>query len=210
MNNPVDCSKLDRRQTLKAIAFVPAAYSSFSLLDGLSPEAAFAEGREIHEHLPAKASMDKASKGLSLFDARQNKTVVAISELIIPQTSSPGAKLARVNEFIDVYLASRPKSKQAEFIEGLDWVDRRSVELFKRPFVDCSPEQQKELLTRLSITNSAEDIAGQSFFRLIKSLTVFGYYTSKEGIEQELKFQGWIEYEGCTHPEHQATKGQGS
>jgi hypothetical protein len=48
-----------------------------------------------------------------------------------------------------------------------------------------------------------ETATGQSFFRLIKSLTVFGYYTSKIGIEEELKFQGWVEYKGCTHPEHQ-------
>jgi hypothetical protein len=31
---------------------------------------------------------------------------------------------------------------------------------------------------------------------------VFGYYTSKVGIEEELKFEGWVDYKGCTHPEH--------
>ena len=44
---------------------------------------------------------------------------------------------------------------------------------------------------------------------LIVLLTAFGYYTSKEGIEQELKFDGWVDYKGCTHPEHQVIEGQG-
>jgi hypothetical protein len=181
------------------MALAPAA---FSLFEGLSPQAAFAEGHKIHEHLSAKGRMGGISTKLLLFNEHQIATVAAISELIIPETSTPGAKSARVSEFIDNYLASRPTSKQAEFTEGLEWMDKRSKELFKKGFVESTSAQQKEFLTRLSVVNSAEDAAGQSFFKLIKGLTVFGYYTSKEGIEQELKFQGWIEYEGCTHPEH--------
>jgi hypothetical protein len=57
--------------------------------------------------------------------------------------------------------------------------------------------------------NSAEDVTGQNFFGLVKILTVLGYYTSKEGIEQELMFDGWVDYKGCTHPEHQVIEGQG-
>jgi len=109
-----------------------------------------------------------ASHKLLLFNDQQNETVAAISELIIPKTSTPGAKAARVNEFIDTYLASRPRSKQVEFTEGLEWMDKRSTELFKKSFVECTPVQQKELLTRVSVVNSAEDPAGQSFFKLIK------------------------------------------
>jgi hypothetical protein len=59
-------------------------------------------------------------------------------------------------------------------------------------------------LTRLSVPNSTETSSGQNFFKLIKGLAVFGYYTSKVGIEDELKFEGWVEYKGCTHPEHQS------
>jgi hypothetical protein len=86
----------------------------------------------------------------------------------------------------------------------LRWIDARSRELFKVDFVTANPEQQNELLTRVSVPHSMEDPAGVNFFNQAKSFTVFGYYTSKIGLEQELKFEGWIEYKGCTHPEHQA------
>jgi glucoside 3-dehydrogenase (cytochrome c) hitch-hiker subunit len=196
-------SSLNRRKALKSFARFAAAVSSFSALSGLSPEAAFAAGQEIHKHLPVKGNTEGTSQNLQLFNAHQNDTVIILSELIVPQTQTPGAKAARVNEFIDVLLASRPKSEQDKFLEGLNWLDRRSQQLFGNIFIESLPEQQKDLLTRLSIANSAEDIAGQCFFGLIKILTVFGYYTSKEGIEQELKYDGWVDYKGCTHPEHQ-------
>ena len=197
------CSSLNRRKALKSFARFAAAVSSFSVLNGLSPEAAFAAGQEIHKHLPLMGSAEVNTQRLLLFDPHQNATVIVICELIIPQTHTPGAKAARVNEFIDVLLASRPKSEQDKFIEGLNWLDTRSQQLFGNFLVDCLAEQQKELLTRLSIVNSAEDVTGQNFFGLVKILTVLGYYTSKEGIEQELMFDGWVDYKGCTHPEHQ-------
>ena len=86
---------------------------------------------------------------------------------------------------------------------------RRSATVFGKSFVDAFPEEQKDLVIRLSHVNSAENPTGQDFFGLIKLLTVLGYYTSKEGIEQELKFDGWLDYKGCTHPEHQVIAGQG-
>ena len=36
---------------------------------------------------------------------RQNELVITLTELIIPQTDTPGAKAAKVNEYIDMVLA---------------------------------------------------------------------------------------------------------
>ncbi len=41
---------------------------------------------------------------LRSLDAHQNATVVAMIDLLIPETDTPGAKGARVNEFIDLIL----------------------------------------------------------------------------------------------------------
>lgn len=44
------------------------------------------------------------------------------------------------------------------------------------------------------------------FCKLLKGLTVDGYYTSKEGLTQELGWHGntfLTEFEGCTHADHQ-------
>ncbi len=46
-----------------------------------------------------------------------------------------------------------------------------------------------------------------AFSKLLKDLTIDGYYTSKEGLTRELGWHGntfVAEFKGCTHPEHQS------
>ena len=193
---------MNRRKALRNMSLVMGAASSVPALAGLSAEAVFAQGKSIHEHVPAEPVAGPTA--MKVFNPHQNQTVIVLCELIIPQTTTPGAKAARVNEFIDIFLSSVNASKRQEFLEGLQWIDMRSQQLFQNLFVKATAQQQTELLTRLSVPNSTETTSGQNFFKLIKGLTVFGYYTSKVGIEEELKFEGWVEYKGCTHPEHQA------
>jgi hypothetical protein len=48
---------------------------------------------------------------------------------------------------------------------------------------------------------------GDAFSKLIKDMTIDGYYTSKEGLTQELGWHGntfVADFKGCTHPEHQS------
>jgi hypothetical protein len=203
MSQHEEKEKMDRRKAVKNMSLAFAAVSSLPAFAGLSEQAVFAQGKAIHKHLPAKPAVPGRMGGLTVLNAHQNATVSTLCELIIPQTTTAGAKAARVNEFIDTYLTSLSPSQRLEFLEGLQWIDQRSQALFQKPFVRATPQQQEELLTRLSVPHSLEDPAGRKFFEEIKSLTVFGYYTSKVGIEEELKFDGWVDYKGCTHPEHQ-------
>ena len=144
-----------------------------------------------------------------MFDAHQNETVVVLSELIIPQTDTPGAKAAKVNEFVDLVLSDASESDRKQFLKGLAWMDARSQELFGTDFMSAAPEQQTALLTILaSPKNKAfEDQVGIDFFNAIKGLTITGYYTSEIGMKQELGDDGqlfFLEYPGCTHPQHKA------
>jgi gluconate 2-dehydrogenase subunit 3-like protein len=142
-----------------------------------------------------------------LLDAHQDATVSVINELIIPETDTPGAKAALVNRFIDGVLAAAAEPEQREFLRGLRFLDGRSHQLFGGDFVSARPDQQTALLTILgSEKNTAfEDEIGRDFWRVIKAMTVAGYYGSEIGLEQELGDNGqmfFIEFEGCRHPEH--------
>ena len=47
---------------------------------------------------------------------------------------------------------------------------------------------------------------GDAFSKLLKDLTIDGYYTSKEGLTQELGWHGntfLTEFKGCTHADHE-------
>jgi len=143
------------------------------------------------------------------FDEHQNETVIELTELIIPATDTPGAKEAQVNRLIDLMLNESEKDQRASFIQGLNWIDARSLERHGKPFIDLSAEQQTALLEPLAdpANRNSEDEAGVRFFEHLKDLTIFGYYTSRIGLDQELEYGGdeyRTEYPGaCTHPEHQ-------
>ncbi|MET0555083.1 MAG: gluconate 2-dehydrogenase subunit 3 family protein [Vicinamibacteria bacterium] len=143
-----------------------------------------------------------------LLDAHQDATVRAVSELIIPATDTPGAQAALVNRFVDGVLAAAAEPEQREFLRGLRFLDGRSRQLFGADFVSAQPGQQTALLTVLSSDQGTalEDEVGRDFFRVVKALTVAGYYNSEIGLVQELGDSGQmfsLEFAGCRHPEHQ-------
>jgi hypothetical protein len=134
-----------------------------------------------------------------------NDTVVAMIEQFIPATDTPGAKGARVNEFIDVILTEwATPEERTHFLEGLAGIDKESQQLFGKNFAEASPQQQ---LTQLRAIDDAT-LAGRTirvrhgntipepdvqlkgdFWEIFKRITVHGYYTSEIGFTQELKLQ---------------------
>jgi len=176
---------------------MPAAIAHAAPLSGID---AIAQGA---------AASDAAWKPI-FFDAHQNETVIALTELIIPATDTPGAKDAQVNRLIDLILNETEKDQQASFLEGLAWIDARSLDLHGKPFVDLDSAQQTAILEPLADPENKrpEDQRGVRFFVDLKDRTIFGYYTSKAGLDEELQYGGddyHTEYPGaCNHPEHQS------
>lgn len=76
-------------------------------------------------------------------------------------------------------------------------------------FIDRKLSQDAELKERFLAGMGAFDGVlkdGDPFSKLLKDLTVDGYYTSKEGLTQELGWHGntfLTEFKGCTHADHE-------
>jgi hypothetical protein len=163
----------------------------------LLPKEVFALLSQVHSELPAVA----APKTLN---PHQDATVTTISEWIIPQTETPGAKAVRVNEFIDLILTEWfDDEDRGKFLAGLANVDKQSRDLFGKDFVDCPAAQQKQLITALdeqltemrqaeiysSHRRRRELLANNDFFYALKQLTLVGYFTSEEGAKQALHYE---------------------
>jgi hypothetical protein len=143
---------------------------------------------------------------LRTLNPHQNATVVVLTDLIIPETDTPGAKGARVNEFIDVILTewATPEERQ-NFLQGLEGVDKQSQELYGKTFVDATPVQQVTLLRamddfaatergdkREKHGNTVPEFDTQlkgNFYDIFRGITLHGYYTSEIGFTQELRLQ---------------------
>jgi glucoside 3-dehydrogenase (cytochrome c) hitch-hiker subunit len=136
---------------------------------------------------------------------RWNDTVVAMIDQIIPATDTPGAKGARVNEFIDVILTewALPEERK-NFLDGLAGIDKQSQSLYGKNFSDATVEQQvvqlraidDAVMTNRSVRprhgNTVPKPDAQlegNFWEVFKRITIHGYYTSEIGFTQELKME---------------------
>lgn len=137
--------------------------------------------------------------GLRTLDAHQNETIIAISDRIIPETSTPGAKGTKVNEFIDLLLTEWfDKPDTDRFLQGITEADAASRKRFGKTFVQCDAAQQTELMkgwdegamayARAAKLAQKSKTAAPSanFFYTVKRLTIMGYYTSEVGFTKEL------------------------
>jgi hypothetical protein len=152
-----------------------------------------------HARAAAPAAAPKPAWKPLLFDAHQNETVVTLSELIIPATDTPGAKAARVNEYIDLLLHDGAPERRNLFLSGLAWLDGYAIRQHGKPFVRCTADQQVGMLKSIDRATDEALKPGAAFFAEVKRLTVSGYYTTKIGID-ELNKGGRVPGSfGCPH-----------
>jgi hypothetical protein len=148
----------------------------------------------------------QAPPKLAFLTAAQYTTLDALAETIIPADAhSPGAREARVADYIDLLLSESDDQTQRTWTAGLALLDADSRRRFKAPFAQLAPEQATALLTDISRNEATPKTPLEEFFRTTKDATIRGYYTSEIGIHKELEYQGnrvLAEFVGCTHPEH--------
>lgn len=137
-----------------------------------SADAALAFGQRVHHGVEGS--------GARLLRADQTALVSAIAELILPRTTTPGALDAGVPAFIDHLLAAwYPAEERDQLVAGFAAIDQAAG----GSFVGLPAAEQIALLTRL---DSGTGPAGSAEWavRRIKSLTVYGYFTSEIVVKQ--------------------------
>jgi uncharacterized protein YegL len=147
-----------------------------------------------------------AAPKLTFLTKGQYATLDAFSEAIIPaDDQSPGARAARVADYIDLLLSESDDQTQRTWTAGLALLEADSRRRFKLAFAQLSPQQVEQLLSDIGRNEAEPRTPLEQFFKVTKDATIRGYYTSEIGIQQELEYKGnrvLAEFVGCTHPEH--------
>ena len=200
-----DKEQLTRREAIKTIGVGVGVIASLPVL-GNSAGAQEVASHDLSHH-SAQATAPAKARPLKFFTEAENRTVIEMSERIIPSDDhSPGAKAVQVNEYIDLVVSESPDFTRQTWRNGLAAINKMSSEKFGKAFADASVEQQIELLKEISKNERSPQTVEERFFRTIKYATIDGYYTSEIGIKKELQYKGnsfLKEFTGCTHPEHQ-------
>lgn len=127
-----------------------------------------------------------------------------IAETIIPATDTPGAKAAKVGAFMTVMVKDcYTEDDQKVFREGMNKINDESDKKFNKSFMELSAEQRHQLLVQIDneqkeyVKNKKKEDPNH-YFRLMKELTLLGYFTSEIGATQALRYvESPGKYEGC-------------
>jgi hypothetical protein len=182
-------TRVSRRVALKAFGSAAAAVP---LLPLLSPEGALVFGGI------QKTRAAAAPKALS---RAQFATLEALVDAIIPADErSPGAREARVADYVDLLLGETGDPQKQQWIDGLASLDAEAAARFSQPFARLSAPDAEMLLTDISRNELSPQTPLEKFFVTTKNATIHGYYTSEVGIHKELRYQGnqpLPEFVGC-------------
>ena len=189
----------DRRSLLKIFGAVGATCAYPFASDEL-----FGQTAEQHHH---ESSPQQPDSQPQFFNNADFATISRIVDLIIPATDTPGALAAGVPAYVDLVIA-RNTDQQLAMADGLRWLEAEAARLGEKKFVELTEKQQLSILEPLcELADSTTGLArgrNVQFFALIKSLTADGYYTSRQGLRDELGYKGnsaMGEYPSCV-PEH--------
>ena len=202
---------MNRRELLKMIAVVTggAVVGADVFLSGCKNE--------------TTASMSFTDMDIAFLDE--------VGETIIPATDTPGAKAAHIGEFMKTIVNDcYEEDDQKTFHEGMKNLDKACEKKFGHSFMKTSSADRAALLTELdkeakayqdkrnNFNKEQSEKAKQAkekgdnnfkkermephYFTLMKQLTIWGFFTSKEVANSKLvrfnpvpgKFEGCIDY----------------
>jgi hypothetical protein len=179
-------SNISRRGILKSLAMSAAATSVLRVIPAQAAEYA-------HKMIAAeKAATPAKSYAPKFFSAREYKTLQMLCQTIIPaDADSGGAIEAGAPEFIDL-LTSENEDYQLTLGGGLLWLDGACADRYGKAYLDCSTEDQKQMLQHIAFSDNAVTNPGLGqgieFFAFLRSMTADGFFTSEIGI----KYLGYI------------------
>lgn len=134
----------------------------------------------------------------------QKLIVSEVSEMIIPKTTTPGAKDVGVPAFIVMMLQDCYKTPEHKsFVEGLNKLEKKQflslnaeqkTAFLKQVEIDSAEEMKAYQVqqTKMGDNEDREQMAAQAkglpYWRLMKELTMLGYFTSEEGIKSSFDY----------------------
>lgn len=180
---------MDRRKSLKLI--VTGAVAAPAVLAGCKTDDKKADNAANDPKFNLDRNPDelKYEKKLlaeeKFFTDHEMATITVLADIIIPKDEISGsASDAKVPEFIEFIVHDMP-NHQVPMKGGLRWLDLQCLKMYEKSFIDCTPEQQIELVDQIAYPKKAkpEMSQGVKFFSLMRDLTASGFYTSEIGVK---------------------------
>ncbi len=161
---------MKRRTSIKRISSFLGLATSFTSLTGLL------EGcSEKKDPVWAPLKLNK-----------NQRTLISIfADQVIPTTDTPSATDAGVPAFIEILMIDVFQKKDTrDLLKDLEFFNQNCKKDIGHEFLECKPEQQSAWMHK--VTNSSH--INHTIFNKMKDLVVGAYFTSEEGMKQNLNY----------------------
>ncbi|MCO5238411.1 MAG: gluconate 2-dehydrogenase subunit 3 family protein [Chitinophagaceae bacterium] len=141
----------------------------------------------------ANGCKSREASGLNeMFSAETISLINEIGETIIPATDTPGAKAAKVGEYIAVIVQDcYAENEKKEFKDTLEHINEVSNASYGYSFMKCKEKERVQLISKIE-----EEYEG---FKSFKNLIVSAYLSSEIGMTQFFNYSPVPgKYDGCT------------
>ena len=128
------------------------------------------------------------------FSAADIALLDEIGDTIIPATDTPGAKATGIGAFMVMMVQDcYDDAHHTAFQTGLAQINAASRAKFGQDFISASPVERTTLLNELDAEQKRHNATKTEnepahYFRMMKQLTLLGYFTSEIGATQAQRF----------------------
>lgn len=161
-----------------------------AVLMGAGVSAQLMSGQALASALSYQAESDSTNQALKLFTEKQMQCLHDICAQVLPQTDTPSAAQLGVHGFIDHQLSvCFSKEQQQQAIAIVEKIEQMAMSHWQKSYVELTAKQQILLLEQLEAQQAGFDEQDGAAFSLLKSLIVYGYFTTEIGATQVLAYQ---------------------
>ena len=196
---PASVASIDRREAIRRLGALLLGGVTLASIDAVAGA--------------RTALAQSTTAAATLFTAQDIALLDEVAETILPETSTPGAKAAGVGAFMTLMVSDvLNPAQQGVFRDGMLELEKQSRALHGASFLAATPAQRLELLQRLDheqfeYTRSHGEDGPAHWFRMMKGLTLFGYFTSEIGYTKAMRY---VESPGRFDPNAPYTPGEKS
>ena len=151
-------------------------------------------GANLFLEIGCSPSPDKAASAGSFFNADTIALLDEMGETILPATDTPGAKASKIGEFMNVMVRDcYTPEDQKIFKDGLEKMDEQCNKEHGKSFMEATPAERTAFLTKMDAEQKAymkskTPEQPSHHFRMLKELTLLGFFTSEVGATKALRY----------------------
>jgi hypothetical protein len=176
MSDSAHANPIDRREAIR-------------LVTGVLGGVALVGGNRLVAHAAGPERRAAAMRqGVGRFTPQDIALLDEVAETILPETKTPGAKAAQVGAFMALMVTDTYDERdQAVFRDGMQ-------QLRQAAFLEATPAERLALLEQRDREQKAYMDARRGgdtpahYFRMMKELTLLGYFTSEIGYTQAMRY----------------------